>query len=662
MNAFWKDFSDQNGTNDFLSANFPEASANSTEILLALASLDLPFSPGKIVPEEKDGVMKILAPERLLLFCKKISEAEIASEKAPVFAAQRYFRNDDRYIYDRNRQIEKYVSGDFLQNTVYGCAVTVTNSASEALDIEILMQIPEGAIPVQNGFWTKTEQSNLAPFTTRRLIYYFYFPKAGKFGHYPAQVSIDEKIVAFCEAATLNVVEKLDVQDTESWDYISQEGSDAQVLSYLSSKNLNRISLSKIAFRMRNKDFFMKAYAILNSARVYDPVIWSYGIFHNHVPAIREYLQNSPIASNCGSWLKSDILDIDPVMRRSYQFLEYSPFVNDRTMRFGPKRSIQNDALCTQYQSLLGILSYKKDFDNDDLMSIVYYLLLQDRVEEGLKFFSMVKPERLPCRLQYDYFSAYLAMSKGEIAEAEKIAGKYKDYPVPKWKNKFAEALLQIEEIKGGKVSAPIDKDSRDSVMGALASKEAAIDFDIDSGKMKLHYENVGECTISYYLMDIEFLFSKSPFSSDYGKQFSYIFPNKVETKILPKDASTAIFEMPPEYNSRNLLVEISASGKKAMKAYFSNTMTVQMEENYGQLKVSSKIDGKRLSSVYVKVYSKMKDGTVSFYKDGYTDMRGQFDYASLNTDQIKDTSMFSILILSRDHGAAVREVTPPAR
>ena len=36
-----------------------------------------------------------------------------------------------------------------------------------------------------------------------------------------------------------------------------------------------------------------------------------------------------------------------------------------------------------------------------------------------------------------------------------------------------------------------------------------------------------------------------------------------------------------------------------------------------------------------MKVYARMKDGNVRFYKDGYTDLRGCFDYTSLNTNEL---------------------------
>jgi len=42
--------------------------------------------------------------------------------------------------------------------------------------------------------------------------------------------------------------------------------------------------------------------------------------------------------------------------------------------------------------------------------------------------------------------------------------------------------------------------------------------------------------------------------------------------------------------------------------------------------------DDKPLSRVYVKAFAKDNSSNVTFYKDGYTDLVGRFDYASLNT------------------------------
>ena len=88
--------------------------------------------------------------------------------------------------------------------------------------------------------------------------------------------------------------------------------------------------------------------------------------------------------------------------------------------------------------------------------------------------------------------------------------------------------------------------------------------------------------------------------------------------------------------------------------------MSLQIVETYGQLHVTATGDGKPLPQVYVKVYARMKDGSVRFYKDGYTDLRGRFDYSSLSTNQLEFVEKLALLVYSDQHGAVVREVDPP--
>ena len=88
----------------------------------------------------------------------------------------------------------------------------------------------------------------------------------------------------------------------------------------------------------------------------------------------------------------------------------------------------------------------------------------------------------------------------------------------------------------------------------------------------------------------------------------------------------------------------------------------MHLSPNYGQLKVTHADDWERpLTKVYVKVYAEI-DGQPQFYKDGYTDLRGKFDYASLSTDEIERASRFSILVMSESNGALVEETKPPQR
>jgi hypothetical protein len=90
--------------------------------------------------------------------------------------------------------------------------------------------------------------------------------------------------------------------------------------------------------------------------------------------------------------------------------------------------------------------------------------------------------------------------------------------------------------------------------------------------------------------------------------------------------------------------------------------MTVALSENYGQLRVTDAAAGKPVPKVYVKVYAKLADGSVKFHKDGYSDLRGRFDYVSVNTPERQAVERFAILVLSEDRGAAIREAAPPQK
>ena len=70
----------------------------------------------------------------------------------------------------------------------------------------------------------------------------------------------------------------------------------------------------------------------------------------------------------------------------------------------------------------------------------------------------------------------------------------------------------------------------------------------------------------------------------------------------------------------------------------------------------------KPVPKTYVKVYAQLAGGQVRFYKDGYTDLRGRFDYSSLNTSELDQVKKFAILILSPEHGSIIQEVSPPQR
>jgi len=87
------------------------------------------------------------------------------------------------------------------------------------------------------------------------------------------------------------------------------------------TNNIDRLNLDRIAWRMGDPAYFTQVTSLLTERHVYSPTLWSYGIKNNNVPAIREYLQKTDAySSNCGLFIDSKLLTLDPVERRTYQF------------------------------------------------------------------------------------------------------------------------------------------------------------------------------------------------------------------------------------------------------------------------------------------------------------------------------------------------------
>ena len=175
--------------------------------------------------------------------------------------------------------------------------------------------------------------------------------------------------------------------------------------------------------------------------------------------------------------------------------------------------------------------------------------------------------------------------------------------------------------------------------------------------------------------------------SQDAGR-FSIIKPNKTAVQTLPKNQSTLDLALPAEFAKANVLVEVLGAGHRKTQAYHANTLKLTLTENYGRLETRDATTDKPLAKAYVKVYARLNNGTVRFFKDGYTDLRGRFDYASLNgpentqpvptpyeaapangldyqmlkPGELNHVEKLALLILSDTHGATVKEVKPPGR
>jgi hypothetical protein len=661
VNGFWRDYAAHAGDGPFLSTNFPEATRNFAEMMMALAVLDLPFEGGEPEPVFDGASMTFTPTHSVVVFHQQIREAAEPKNAPPLLLGQNFFAADDRYRHEGNRKFDKFVTEEFQSSRIYGCQVVVTNPTSAPREIDLLLRIPLGAMPVNHGFRTRGVHVAVGAYATKTVDYYFYFPAPGDFPLYPVHASRNGELLAFAKPFQCHVVETLTKIDTTSWDYVSQYGSEDEVIAFLNANNIDRLNLELIAFRMKSKAFFARAIPLLRARHVFNSVLWSYGVLHNDAAAIREYLPHTLLADHCGMAFRSPLLTVDPVARMRYQHKEYWPLVNARAHRVGGRPRILNHQFHTQYTAFLTCLAYRPTLGDEDNLTLAMYLLLQDRVDEAIQAFGKVDPANLAERIQYDYLKAYLAFSESKPGDARRIARGYRAYPVPRWRKLFAEILAQCDEIDG-ETAAVVDEDNRDQAQAALAATQPSFEFSIEDDEIRLDYQNLESVDVNFYRMDLELLFSRTPFLMDISDQFSVIRPNATQTVKLAKGKAARTIPLPKEFTTVNTMVEVVGVGQRQAKPYYPNTMTVQMIEAYGQIKVTRAGTRKPLSTVYVKVYARQRGGKVVFFKDGYTDLRGRLDYASVSTGDIGDVERFAILILSEDAGAVVREAKPPTR
>ncbi|CAN5688056.1 hypothetical protein BH11VER1_BH11VER1_33680 [soil metagenome] len=700
VNAFWRDYAKfiaDGAKGPFLSPNMAEASRNFAEMMLALAVLDLPFEAAQHESKIDGGQFTFNASGPVIVYHKEIKPAAVAKADQPqLLVSQSFFRQSDRFRQEGNERFEKYVTEEFLTGAVYGANVVVTNPTSSPVKAEVLLQIPQGALTVLGSKTTNSYYLRLEPYTTKTYEYYFYFPsvsaKAGvKFAHFPVNVALNGANAASAKPFEFPVVARLTQVDKASWDYVSQYGTEAEALAFLEQNNVEFLDLERIAWRCRlSVEFFRKLISLLEKRHVWDDTLYSYALLHNDLPTLREWLKHhDDFLAQCGPWLSAKLLQIDPTERRVYEHLEYSPLVNQRAHKVGNEYRVANPAVLGQYRHLLDILGHKPQLDAADSMSVTYYLFLQDRTEEALSRFHAIDARALPTQLQHDYFKCYAAFYEENLPEARTVAAKYADYSVDRWKKLFGEVSTQLDEIEGKAAVRPQgDMPDREFQQGELASTEPAFEFKVENRNIALTWRNLSEVTVNYYLMDPEFSFSSNPFVSEDAGRFSIIKPTLTTKLELPKGKDAQEVALPAEFAKANVLVEIAGAGQRKTQAYHANTLKLNITENYGRLEVRDSGTDKALAKIYVKVYARLKNGTVRFFKDGYTDLRGRFDYASLNSSgsetpqpipmpasaapangldyqmlkpaELESVEKMSILVLSETHGASVKEVTPP--
>ena len=461
----------------------------------------------------------------------------------PILVSQNFYRHGDRYRDENGERLDKFVTGEFVVHTVYGCQVVVTNPTPSRQRLAVLIQVPVGAMPVANGQFTRTgaARPGAVPHADDRLP--VLLPRGRPVRPLPGPRRQERDARRRGRRRSRSTWSRSRRKlDTESWEYVSQNGTTEQVLAFLNRENVHALDLDKIAFRMKDRAFFEAVLALLKARHVYQPTLWSYALCHNVPAAAREFLLHADADRR-----RVRRADRQPAAdRRSGRAAHRTSTWNtSRWSTPGPTRwasggrssttastsSITTSSTCLRSTSSL---------TDDDRLAVAYYLLLQDRIEEALAAFAEVNPDRVATRLQYDYCAAYLDLFADEPRKARAIAERYADHPVDRWRNAFAE---HSAPARRGRRARPARSPTPTTATSSRASSpppSRASSSRWTARRCNLTWQNLTTVRINYYLMDVELLFSRNPFVQQFGGQFATIRPNATREVKLPAGQTQA--------------------------------------------------------------------------------------------------------------------------
>lgn len=627
------------GKDAALTESFLQCVSNPTDAYAALAFTDLPFRAAKHSYTEQDRGYILTAGSPILIFHKVLESVEFDVSDS-LLVAQKYFDNADRTYTDEDGEVVDKPVKQFLKNKVYGCQVIVSNTSSKIYIADILAEIPEGALPIIEEDYTFVKTLNVPPYSTASFEFHFYFPSSGSYSHFPANIAIRGVVRAVARSQILTVIDKLSIENLESFkDYVSS-GNTELILSKLANKNFfaDDFNIEDLLWMARDPSLYGTLISVFKRKRIFDARLWGFSILHSDIATFKELLNTrEDILKSLGLYFQSTLLH-----KRSYRHLDYFPLVNARAHKLGTKSKITNTKFREVYRRFLIDLAEKPELEPYDFVAIAHYWVLQDRLLEAKQLIG----ERLGdvSGLQLDYIRAYL-----DLTHSGDLAAKYAEYPVKAWKDMFAQVASQLAEAS--QVSEYTE---------AHRTDEPNLDFSIEKGGVvNLEHTGLTEATLSIYEVSLEVLFCRNPFFSKGSQDFSFVAPNyKSKIQLDPNTRLTKI-KLPAQYQNKNVLVEVEFNGHKKSTSHFATSLKVQVLELYGQVKVASP-EFLPLPLTYIKAFAKLKSGGTQFYKDGYTDIRGRFDFVSLNTDILSTVSRFALFIEHEQYGSLIVEASPP--
>jgi len=645
---------------------------NLSEMLLALAVTDLPFE----APSPKMHELQAQASRRpatlhashpVMIFIKEIIPSSVRTSTFSV--STNYFDPAQRVAIVDGQEVDRFLLPKdtlFKTGKVYGCRAVVTNVSSVRQTVELLMQIPGGSIPVlgnaDSGFRTKNFTIEIPGFKTHKKEYYFYWPAPGTFEHWPAHIAKNDYTVGLSSMPTTVNVTDNPREYADNYVEYCEVGESDKILEYL-KENLDLPKFYDLDLTLMRpaclKDFklWRSVLEMLSSKNIYEDKLWSVSlqvaIAEDAQPFLGQYLAaNKDLRSAVGPQQDTDTIKYDGYDYRDFQYSHLDPFTNTRVETTQALPDVFKD----KYNAFLNRLVLKTSSIStvglSDKAALCCYLLKQGRYDRAYEVFTGIDQGTAEANFQelYHYLDAFISLTRNDGDRAISIAEKYSNSEILPLKHraKWQAIVEQVNESKNIKTA------DMTFIPDRISAAPLMYDLECMKHRVKIkHTSSDGSSVkLEFWVMDLEMLFSVQPFAVTMDA-FRYMQPNRVLSGIQLTEGNQTIVDIPTELRNCNSIIRLTWGDeqKDVVVNDYDNEIDVQVSEAIGEVRVISteeKSAGTPVAGAYCKVYSKNSDDTVQFYKDGYTDCRGRFDFINISTSDQKKAARFALLVTSK--------------
>jgi len=646
-NAFWVDVAKWDGESAFLSPHFAECRDNVHESMIALALLDLTFEAVKPEIELDKTNMRITAKQAMLLYYRDLKSTKKVDLNKGLLSSLRYFRGGDILREDADGTVsENAITGKFQIHTPYEAHLTLTNPTGVAREVDILRQIPAGAIRLDTSDTISALRTTIAPHGSWQHVVQFYFPSAGSWQHYSPRIHEGATLLSQMKDKTLEVADTLPEEFANSWAQLVVEGSNEEILNALKSRPLQLIEIDWLDEHMAEKAFYTPAIQTLQERMVDTSVFATQAIEHRDIPTLTHFLGDPMHCTNqFGYYFKSESIDTTPYSMRQFEDIEWRPLINERSFPLVTENRVSNEKVWSDYLRLLTQLAWKTELASEEKLTLAYHLFLHDRNDEAIALIADCKRDETGAKMQFDYLTSYIHFLKGEPAKAKEIAQIWLKSAKAPWLQRFSDIATQADQISNAALLKPHEVNQHaDRFWSASLSK---------GNTLRIEHKQMEDIVVQIYPVDLEFLFSNAPFLGSNDASYKALRPLQEFVVKLDEEKSTTEFKLPESYQSGNRLLVIDDGEKEWLHPLQSTKLSTTINSASGMLQ--SLTQGKPMPRCYVKVYALTKDGSVNFFKDGHTDLRGMFDYRSHNVHAPADVQSFALFISHPELGSITK-------